>query len=302
MSDVNERNQNSELLKKIRRIEIKALGLSRQLFSGQYRSAFKGRGMEFSDVRGYQYGDDIRNIDWNVTARENSPFIKVFEEEREFTMMLLIDVSGSTDFGTQTETKRELIATIAATLAFSAMDNGDKIGCIFFSDQIEKYIPPKKGSTHVLRIIGDIIRFCPQHYGTSITVGLKYLNSVITKHCSAFMLSDFFNTKEDYEDALKVAVKKHDLVMLRVICEGERHLPDLGLQWFRDLETGSIMMIDTGSKKVREQYDVWHRQHFRRAEKLFAKYGVDHTLIKTDEDIAKPLITLFRERRRKLNR
>lgn len=258
--------------------------------------------MEFSEVRGYQYGDDIRNIDWNVTARAHKPFVKVFEEERDFTLMLLIDVSGSTDFGMQTETKRELIATVAATLAFSALDNGDKIGCIFFSDQIEKYIPPKKDRSHILRIIADIIQFRPRHLGTSISVGLRFLNNVITKHCSAFVLSDFYCLGDPYENALKAASRKHDVVMLRIICNGAEELHDIGLQWFRDLETGETRLIDTSSKKVRQQYAEWHTDNFQRAEKVFNKYGLDHTVLRTDEDFAKPLITLFRERRRKMRR
>lgn len=292
----------SDLIKKIRRIEIKALGLSRQLFSGQYHSAFKGRGMEFSEVRRYQYGDDIRDIDWNVTARTHSPHVKVFEEERDYTMMLLIDVSGSTNIGLRTETKQELIATIAATLAFSAMSNGDKVGCIFFSDQIEKYIPPSKGSSHVLRIIADIIQFRPRRAGTSIATSIRFLNNVITKRCTAFVLSDFYCLDDSCEDALRTAIKKHDIVMLRVFHHGEVELPDMGLQWLRDLETGKVRLIDTGSATVRRQFADWHAEKFMNMKRMLNKYGLDHAMMMTDEDFAKPLTALFRERRRKMRR
>ncbi len=284
----------TDIIKKVRKIEIRAKGLSRQLFSGEYHSAFKGRGMAFSEVREYQYGDDVRNIDWNVTARLNHPYIKVFEEERELTVMLLVDVSGSTAFGTQNENKRELIAEVAATLAFSAIANNDKVGCIFFSDKIEQFIPPKKGSSHILRIIRELITFQPQHRGSNLSLALRYFTNIIKKRSTAFILSDFYD--KGYEDALKIASNKHDLSALRVIDRGEQRLSDIGLQWFCDLESGTTQLIDTSDKAVREYFTNWYEQHEQQTNNNFKKYGIDNATLHTGEDFVKPLIRLFQLR------
>lgn len=283
-----------EVLKKVRKIEIKARGLSRQLFSGEYHSAFKGRGMAFSEVREYQYGDDVRNIDWNVTARLNHPYIKVFEEERELTVMLLVDVSGSTLFGTRQQSKRELIAEVAATLAFSAITNNDKVGVIFFSDRIEKFIPPKKGTTHILRIIHELITFEPEGKGTDIGLALKYFSNVVKKRSTAFLLSDFKGA--DFTDALKIACKKHDIAALSILDRGETSLPDLGLQWIVDQESGRRMLIDTSSKTNRTIFEQRHLRRKAEMEEKLTRYGVDHVDIWTGEDFAKPLIKLFQRR------
>jgi len=246
--------ETSELLKKVRKIEIKTRGLSNQLFSGEYHSAFKGRGMTFSEVREYQPGDDIRSIDWNVTARFNNTYVKVFEEEREMTVMLLVDVSASGEFGTQKQLKQDLITELCAVLAFSAIQNNDKIGVIFFSDKIEKFIPPKKGKSHILRIIRDLIEFEPAHKKTDIKLALKYLTNVIKKRSIAFLISDFMDS--GFIDALKIANKKHDLVALRIYDKREQELPNVGLIKVKDAETGNIQWVDTSDKNVRLHYAV----------------------------------------------
>ncbi len=284
----------TDIIKKVRKIEIRAKGLSRQLFSGEYHSAFKGRGMAFSEVREYQYGDDVRNIDWNVTARLNHPYIKVFEEERELTVMLLVDVSGSTAFGTQSENKRDLIAEVAATLAFSAIANNDKVGCIFFSNKIEQFIPPKKGSSHILRIIRELITFRPQHCGSNLSQALRYFTNVIKKRSTAFLLSDFYDS--GYEDALKIASSKHDLSALRVTDRGEQQLADIGLQWFSDLESGTMHVVDTSDNAVQKHFSDWYQRHEQQTIGTFKKYGIDNATLHTGEDFVKPLIRLFQLR------
>lgn len=284
----------NDILKKVRRIEIKARALSQQLFSGEYHSAFKGRGMAFSEVREYQYGDDIRNIDWNVTARFNTPYIKIFEEERELTVMLLVDVSGSNHFGTHHQFKEELVAEVAATIAFSAIQNNDKVGIIFFSDQIELFIPPKKGSSHILRIIRELITFQPKSKGTNITTALQYFNNVQKKKCTAFLLSDFYDTH--YEDALKIAARKHDLAAIRIADEKEYILPDLGLVKFYDPESGQTTWIDTSSEDVRETFASASAKRMERIDTLLKKYGIDNTTLYTGEDFVKPLLKLFKYR------
>lgn len=288
----------SDLLKKVRKIEIKAKGLSKHLFSGEYHSAFKGRGMAFSEVREYQFGDDIRNIDWNVTARLNHPYVKVFEEERELTVMLLVDVSGSNSFGTRVQFKEELLAEIAAILAFSAIQNNDKVGVIFFSDKIEKFISPKKGSTHILRIIRELIDFKPDNTKTDITEALRYLTNVIKKKSTAFILSDFYDT--GYEDALKIASKKHDIVSIRITDDREKALPDLGLVKIYDPETQQTLWVDTSSTEVRNNFADAYRQHSNYVNEVFRKYGIDNVEISTGQDYVKQLMRLFKQRERKL--
>ncbi len=285
---------NDDILKKVRKIEIKARGLSQQMFSGEYHSAFKGRGMAFSEVREYQYGDDVRNIDWNVTARLNHPYVKIFEEERELTVMLLVDVSGSHRFGTTSQYKSELIAEIAATLAFSAIHNNDKVGVVMFSDRIEKFIPPKKGSSHILRIIRELIDYEPVGKGTDIAEALRYFTNVTKKRSTAFLLSDLYD--DDYENALKIAAGKHDLVVLHIDDPREHALPSMGLVSFRDLESGEIHWIDTSSREVRQSYSDYCRKYEELCETLFQKYGIDHTTITTGQDFVKPLISLFKRR------
>lgn len=285
---------NDDILKKVRKIEIKARGLSQQMFSGEYHSAFKGRGMAFSEVREYQYGDDVRNIDWNVTARLNHPYVKIFEEERELTVMLLVDVSGSHRFGTTSQYKSELIAEIAATLAFSAIHNNDKVGVVMFSDRIEKFIPPKKGSSHILRIIRELIDYEPVGKGTDIAEALRYFTNVTKKRSTAFLLSDLYD--DDYENALKIAAGKHDLVVLHIDDPREHTLPSMGLVSFRDLESGEIHWIDTSSREVRQSYSDYCRKYEELCETLFQKYGIDHTTITTGQDFVKPLISLFKRR------
>ncbi len=287
--------QESDLIKRVRRIQIRARGLSQQLFSGEYHSAFKGRGMAFSEVREYRYGDDIRNIDWNVTARLNHPYVKVFEEERELTVMLLVDVSGSHGFGTVSQYKSELIAEVAATLAFSAIHNNDKVGVILFSDRIEKFIPPQKGSRHILRIIRELIGFKPVGRGTDIAEALRYFTNVTKKRATAFLFSDMYD--DDYENALKISAGKHDLVVLRVEDRREMDLPAMGLVSFQDLENGALRQIDTSSPRVREAYRRYFLDYQNRAEELMRKYGIDHVTLRTDEDYVKPLIALFKRRR-----
>lgn len=286
--------QNNDILKKVRKIEIKARGLSRQLFSGEYHSAFKGRGMAFSEVREYQYGDDIRSIDWNVTARLHHPYVKVFEEERELTVMLLVDVSGSNRFGTHHQFKEELVAEVAATLAFSAIQNNDKVGVIMFSDRIEKFIPPKKGSSHILRIIRELITYKPVSNGTDLSLALGYFSNVIKKRCTAFLLSDFYD--DGYTDALKIASSKHDLVAIRIADEKEMHLPDLGLAKFYDPETNETIWIDTASSTIRKDFAARYATHVAKVEESLRKYGIDKTILYTGEDYVKELKKLFERR------
>lgn len=287
--------ETSELLKRVRKIEIKTRGLSRNIFAGQYHSAFKGRGMAFSEVREYQFGDDIRDIDWNVTARYNRPYIKVFEEERELTVMLLIDISGSRDFGTVNVMKKEMITEIAATIAFSAIQNNDKIGVIFFSDKIEKFIPPQKGKKHILYIIRELIEFTPSEKSTDISQGLKYLTNAIKKRCTAFLISDFIDTN-NYQDALVIANKKHDMVAIQVYDKRETELPSVGLMKVKDAETGNERWIDTSSERVREAYKNWWYDRQNVMNDAFKKSRVDSVSVETDEDYVKALMTLFAKR------
>ncbi len=285
----------TELFKKVRKIEIKTRGLTNHIFSGQYHSAFKGRGMTFSEVREYQYGDDIRNIDWNVTARFHKPFVKIFEEEREMTVMLLIDVSGSNDFGSIEATKRDITAELAAVLAFSAIQNNDKVGVIFFSDQIEKFIPPKKGSSHILRIIREIVTFTPQHKGTDIGEGLKFLTSAIKKRTTAFLISDFV-TNKPFEQEMRIAARKHDLISLRITDKRELIIPKIGMVKFRDNETDKEFWVDTSTNAWNQAYQKYVQHATVSLNKAFVNNGVDNTLIYTDEDYVKPLMQLFKRR------
>ncbi|GGK00524.1 MULTISPECIES: DUF58 domain-containing protein [Parabacteroides] len=287
--------ETSELLKKVRRIEIKTRGLSRNIFAGQYHSAFKGRGMAFSEVREYQYGDDIRDIDWNVTARYVRPYIKVFEEERELTVMLLIDVSGSRDFGSVNVMKKEVITEIAATLAFSAIQNNDKIGVVFFSDKIEKFIPPQKGKKHILYIIRELIDFKPQDTKTDIGQVLKFLTNAIKKRCTTFLISDFID-KEGFKDALTIANRKHDVVAIQVYDRRETELPSVGLMKIKDAETGSERWIDSSSARVREAYKEWWNRRQAAMNDSFKKCRVDSVSIRTEDDYVKALIALFDKR------
>lgn len=286
--------ETTELLKKVRQIEIKTRGLSQNIFAGQYHSAFKGRGMSFAEVREYQMGDDIRSIDWNVTARFNHPYVKVFEEERELTFMLLIDVSGSSDFGTINQSKRSIITEAAATLAFSSLQNNDKIGVIFFSDKIEKFIAPQKGKKHVLYIIRELIEFKPQSNKTDVSVVLQYFTSAIKKRCTAFLISDFISP--DFDKALMIASKKHDMVAMQVYDLRDADLPDVGWVKMKDAETGHIQYVDTSSVETRLRYnnDWKQRQHHLKTQ--MAKNRVDMVSIRTDEDYVKALINLFRMR------
>ena len=288
--------ETSELLKRVRKIEIKTRGLSRNIFAGEYHSAFKGRGMAFSEVREYQFGDDIRSIDWNVTARYNHPFVKVFEEERELTVMLLIDVSGSREFGTFEKLKKNVITEIAAILAFSAMQNNDKIGVIFFSDIIEKFIPPKKGTSHVLRIISELIDFQPKQRGTNISETLRYLTNAIKKRCTAFVISDFMDDHADLEMALSIANNKHDVVALKIYDDRERELPPIGLIKMKDAETGEYIVVDSSSSRTRRLYYEWWKKHVSKLDLMFKKCGVDNTNINTNEDYVRSLMNLFRMR------
>jgi len=284
----------AELLKRVRKIEIKTKGLSSQIFSGEYHSAFKGRGMAFSEVREYVEGDDVRNIDWNVTARFGNPYVKVFEEERELTVMLLVDVSESGMFGSTAMLKRELITELTATIAFSAIQNNDKAGVIFFSDKIEKYIPPKKGKSHILRIIRELINFKPESKGTDISLALKYLNNMIKKRCIAFVISDFMDS--GFDDAIKVASKKHDLAALRIVDPREEEMPDVGLVRFKDAETGFVSVMDTSDANVRNNYRLYFQQSARLTSELLNKSGVDNVAIRTDQSYVKPLMNLFKQR------
>ena len=289
-----------ELIKKVRKIEIKTKALSHQIFAGEYHSAFKGRGMAFSEVREYQYGDDVRNMDWNVTARMSAPYVKVFEEERELTVVLLVDISRSGLFGTSGKTKREQIAEIAATLAFSAILNNDKVGCILFSDKVEKFIPPAKGRTHFLHIVREILEYEPQSSGTDIGQALRFLTGAIKKKCTAFILSDMLDAKADgaprYEQALKVGVNRHDLSVIRISDPRERALPNVGLVHAKDAETGASRWVNTASRSVRDAYSAWFRSTTDQANHLFLKYQVDHVEIGTDEDYVRSLMALFHRR------
>lgn len=284
-----------ELLKKVRQIEIKTRGLSQNVFAGEYHTAFKGRGMMFSEVREYQLGDDVRDIDWNVTARHNKPFVKVYEEERELTVMLLIDVSGSRNFGTADEDKKEKMAEIAATLAFSSIQNNDKVGMIFFSDRIEKFIPPKKGRKHILLLIREIINFEPQSTGTDIEAALVFLTNAMKKRCSTFLISDFIDNK-DYSRSLSIANRKHDVAAIQVYDKRDARLPDAGLVKMRDLETGKMMWIDTSSSKTRRAFEKRWYERMQSLAELTAKSGVDMVSVETDEDYVKALLKLFRHR------
>lgn len=287
--------ETSELLKKVRRIEIKTRGLSKNIFAGQYHSAFKGRGMAFSEVREYQFGDDIRDIDWNVTARYVRPYIKVFEEERELTVMLLVDVSGSRDFGTVNVMKQEVMTEIAATLAFSAIQNNDKIGVIFFSDKIEKFIPPQKGKKHILYIIRELIDFHPEDTKTDISQVLKYLTNAIKKRCTAFLISDFIN-KGGFKDALTIANRKHDVVAIQVYDRRETELPAIGLMKVKDAETAEEQWIDTSSAHVRAAYKDWWNKRQTEMNDAFKKCRVDSVSVRTEDDYVKALIALFEKR------
>ena len=287
--------ETTELLKKVRQIEIKTRGLSRNIFAGQYHSAFKGRGMAFSEVREYEYGDDIRDIDWNVTARYVRPYVKVFEEERELTVMLLVDVSGSKDFGTSHVMKKDMITEIAATLAFSAIQNNDKIGVILFSDKIEKFIPPKKGRKHILYIIRELLESNPEDKKTDISQAFKYLTNVIKKRCTSFVISDFIDSK-NYEDALTIANRKHDIVAIQVYDKRETELPAIGLMKVKDAETGSERWIDTSSKNVREAYNSWWKKRQDQMGETFNKCRVDSVSVETDEDYVRALLALFGKR------
>ena len=290
----------NDLLKKVRKIEIKTRALSHQIFAGEYHSAFKGRGMAFSEVREYQYGDDVRNMDWNVTARLRSPYVKVFEEERELTVVLLVDVSRSRLFGTAGQSRKDVLAEIAAVLSFSAIINNDKVGALFFSEKVEKFIPPKKGRSHLLHIIREIIEFQPTVDGTDISEALRYLTNAIKKKCTAFLLSDMLDVNADgsprYEDALKVAVNRHDLSVIEVYDPRERSIPDIGLVNIKDSETGRTAWIDTSDRKMRLAYEEWFRNMEQTSSKLFLKYNVDKVSIAVDDDYVKGLMTLFKNR------
>ena len=290
----------NELLKKVRKIEIKTRGLSRQIFAGEYHSAFKGRGMAFSEVREYQYGDDVRNMDWNVTARLRSPYIKVFEEERELTVMLLVDVSASGLFGTVSKQKRELMAEVGAVLAFSASLNNDKVGALFFSTKVEKFIPPKKGRSHLLHILRELLEFKPEHPGTDIGEALRFMTNAIKKRCTAFLLSDLMDfdahQQPRYEDALKIAVGRHDLSVVNLYDRRERTLPAVGLLTMQDAETGQTVWVDTSDRQVRTAYEQWNQEAFARTATLFRKYKMDSVSIATDQDYVKGLVTLFKNR------
>ena len=290
----------NDLLKKVRKIEIKTRALSHQIFAGEYHSAFKGRGMAFSEVREYQYGDDVRNMDWNVTARLRSPYVKVFEEERELTVVLLVDVSRSRLFGTAGSSRKDVLAEIAAVLSFSAIINNDKVGALFFSDKVEKFIPPKKGRSHLLHIIREIIEFEPTTDGTDISEALRYLTNAIKKKCTAFLLSDMIDVNEDgsprYEEALKVAVGRHDLSVIEVYDPRERNIPDVGLIHIKDSETGKAAWVNTSDRKMRLAYEEWFRNVEQTSSRLFMKYNVDKVSIAVDDDYVKGLMTLFKNR------
>lgn len=285
----------NELIKKVRKIEIKTRGLSSNIFAGQYHSAFKGRGMAFSEVREYQYGDDVRDIDWNVTARFNKPYVKVFEEERELTVMLLVDMSLSLDFGTSGMYKKDMVTEIAATLAFAAIQNNDKIGAIFFTDRIEKFIPPQKGRKHILYIIRELLSFEPESTQTDITVPLQYLTNAIKKRCTTFVLSDFIDDK-DFKSPLTIANRKHDVVAIQVYDKRVEELADVGLMKIVDAESGEDMYIDTSSRKVRALHHQWWVERQQLLHDTFTKSGVDAISVRTDQDYVKSLMSLFAKR------
>jgi uncharacterized protein (DUF58 family) len=292
--------ETSELLKKVRKIEIKSRGLSNHIFAGQYHSAFKGRGIAFSEVREYQFADDIRNIDWNVTARFNHPFVKVFEEERELTVILVVDISGSGFFGTENQVKRDRIVELAALLAFSAIQNNDKVGAILFSNKPERFIPPKKGRQHILRIIRELIEFNPVNSGTNLTETLRYLSNVIKKRSIVFVISDFMDLDKNgqplFSDALKIASGKHDLIGIQVYDKRETELPDVGIIKVRDAEDQSLAFIDTSDKTVQISYNKWWNQFSATLIELFRKNGIDHIKVNTSEDFVRPLLNLFKNR------
>ncbi len=287
--------ETSEILKRVRQIEIKTRGLSNNIFAGEYHSAFKGRGMAFSEVREYQYGDDIRDIEWNVTARFNKPYIKVFEEERELTVMLLVDVSASLNFGTQVMQKREMLTEIAATLAFSAIQNNDKIGVIFFSDKVEKFIPPKKGRKHILYIIRELLDFQPTSQQTNVSVAIEYLRQAIKRRCTAFVLSDFLD-ENDFQVPLSIANRKHDIVAIQVYDRRVAELPNVGLMKVVDAETGYERYLDTSSAKVRNHHASWWKSHQARLADTFTRSNVDYVNVRTDQDYVAALMSLFAQR------
>lgn len=287
--------ETSELLSQVRKIEIKTRGLSNNIFAGEYHSAFKGRGMAFSEVREYQFGDDVRDIDWNVTARFGKPYVKVFEEERELTVILMVDVSGSLDFGTIGNTKRQVVTEIAATLAFSAIENNDKIGVIFFSDRIEKFIPPKKGRKHILLIIRELLSLKPQSERTDIGQAVEFMTNAIKKRCTVFLLSDFYNHK-DFQQQLTIANRRHDVVAIQVYDQRMTELPQVGLIKLKDAETGEDVYVDTSSSAVRRTHREWWIQHQSNLNTVFTKSNVDNISVRTDEDYVKSLMNLFRRR------
>ena len=287
--------ETSEIIKKVRKIEIKTRGLSSNIFAGQYHSAFKGRGMAFSEVREYQFGDDVLDIDWNVTARFHRPYVKVFEEERELTVMLLIDVSGSLDFGTQKQMKRDMVTEIAATIAFSAIQNNDKIGVVFFSDKIEKYIPPKKGRKHILYIIREMLDFQPESKRTDVKQAVEFLSSVQKRRTTAFILSDFY-VRNDFQQSLQICNRKHDVVAIQVYDQRARELPDVGLMKVVDAETGYEQYVDTGSKRLRQAYQRYWMNRQAELQDTFNKSNVDNVSIATNEDFVKSLLMLFKQR------
>ncbi len=284
----------TELLKKVRKIEIKTKGLSKQMFSGEYHSAFKGRGMSFSEVRSYQFGDDVRNIDWNVTARTGIPFVKIFEEERELTVMLLIDVSQSAYFGTVNQLKQGIITEISAVLSFSAIQNNDKVGVIFFTDKIEKFIPPKKGRSHILRIIRELIDFHPEDNGTDLGEALRYFNNVVKKRSICFVLSDFMT--RNYEAPLRIASRRHDVVGVHIFDPREQEIPNIGLVRAKDAETGEMTWLDTSSKHLRDRHTGWFNENFSYFKSTFAKSGTDFVSIRTDENYVTSLLNFFKKR------
>ncbi len=290
----------NELLKKVRKIEIRTKALSHQVFAGEYHSAFKGRGMAFSEVREYQYGDDVRNMDWNVTARLRAPYVKIFEEERELTVMLLVDVSGSRLFGTTNQTKKDLLTEIAAVLSFSASINNDKVGALFFSSKVEKFIPPKKGRSHLLRIIRELVEFQPEEQGTDIGVALQYLTNALKKRCTAFLLSDMIDVdgqrRPRYEEALKIAANRHDISVINIYDPRERSLPNVGLVHIRDAETGRSSWVNTASAAVRRNYEEWSRDAVENTRSTLRRYRIDTVSIATGEDYVKGLISFFKNR------
>jgi len=287
--------ERSELLKKVRKIEIKAKGLSQNIFAGEYHSAFKGRGMTFSEVREYQYGDDVRDIDWNVTARQNRPYVKVYEEERELTVMLVVDVSGSKNFGAVGESKQEIMTEIAATIAFSAIENNDKVGVLLFSDKIEKFIPPQKGRKHILRVISELLNFQAENRGTDLNLALEYLTSGIKKRCTAFIISDFLDSR-DYYKSMSIANHKHDVIAVQVYDKREAQLPNVGLIKVQDAERDTERWIDTSSRRVRQAYDRWWYQRQLAMNDTLTRSNVDLAQVATDEDYVKSLMALFKRR------